>query len=281
MSVYQSKKDVERQYKDQVKYNDDFLKLTQDRINNENELLQKEIDTLTEKSKVLQERLNNTDFNDLDKRREIVDQLADIDDTLFTNRQTLAQNEIALDNAVLDNEEANLNAYLDMQEKKRQALEGVLDVVSNASGALASMFRMEANNDQLSEKRRQSALKAYKAFAITQAIADTWKGANEAYTAMASIPFVGPGLGIAAASAAVLMGLANVRNIISEKMTSSNSASVEAPAPMSVAPIEYTRNLVGDRELDEINKPIKCYVLEQDITDTQNKVKVTEQNATF
>lgn len=173
MSVYQTKDQVEQQYKDQVKYNDEFLRLTKTRITKENELLNEEIRTLTEKAKLLQEQLNNTDLNDLDKRREIVDQLRDIDDTLFTNKQTLAQNEIALDNAVLENEQANLDAYLDMQDKKKQALEGVLDVVSTASGALASMFRMEANNDQKSQEQRERALKAYKAFAITQAIADT------------------------------------------------------------------------------------------------------------
>ena len=282
MSVYQSKDDVERQYKDQVEYNNRILELTQTRINKENELLQKEIDTLTGKAKVLQEQLNSTDLNDLDKRREIVDQLADIDDTLFTNKQTLAQNEIALDNAVLENEQANLDAYLDMQDKKKQALEGVLDVVSTASGALASMFRMEANNDEKSKKQREKALIAYKAFAITQAVSDTWKGANEAYAAMASIPYVGPALGIAAAAAAVASGLANVRAIMNESLSNNvQSASVTAPAPMQTAPIEYTRNLVGDKELDEINQPIKCYVLEQDVTRVQNKVKVTETNATF
>lgn len=282
MSVYQTKDQVEQQYKDQVKYNDEFLRSTKTRITKENELLNEEIRTLTEKAKLLQEQLNNTDLNDLDKRREIVDQLRDIDDTLFTNKQTLAQNEIALDNAVLENEQANLDAYLDMQDKKKQALEGVLDVVSTASGALASMFRMEANNDQKSQEQRERALKAYKAFAITQAITDTWKGANEAYAAMASIPYVGPALGIAASAAAVIAGLANVKAIISESISSSSqSASINAPAPMQTAPIEYTRNLVGDKELDEINQPIRCYVLEQDISKTQNKVKVTEQNATF
>ena len=99
---------------------------------------------------------------------------------------------------------------------------------------------------------------------------------------MASIPYIGPGLGMAAAAAAVAMGLANVHSILSERMTnSSQTASVSAPAPMETAPIEYTRNLVGDKELDELNQPIKCYVLEQDITKSQNKVKVTEMNATF
>ena len=173
MNVYQTKEQVEKQYRDQVKYNDEFLKLTQDRINNENKLLQDEIDTITNKAKVLQEQLNSTDLNDLDKRREIVDQLADLANTLFTNRQTIAENEIALDNAVLENQQANLDAYLDMQDKKKQALDGVLEVASNAAGALANIFRMEMNNDKLSQQQRERALKAYKAFAITQAIADT------------------------------------------------------------------------------------------------------------
>lgn len=282
MSVYQTKDQVEQQYKDQVKYNDEFLELTKTRINNENQLLQDEIDTITEKAKVLKEQLDSTDLNDLEKRREIVDQLRDIDDTLFTNKQTIAENEIALDNAVLENQQANLDAYLDMQDKKKQALDGVLDVASTAAGALANIFRIEMNNDKLSEQQRERAMKAYKAFAITQAIADTWKGANEAYAAMASIPYVGPALGIAASAAAVIAGLANVRAIMSESMSStSQTASVTAPAPMETAPIEYTRNLVGDKELDEINQPIKCYVLESDISKTQNKVKVTEMNATF
>ena len=99
---------------------------------------------------------------------------------------------------------------------------------------------------------------------------------------MASIPTVGPALGMAAAAAAVAMGLANVHSIINEKMSGSvQQSSVSAPAAMQAPPIEYTRNLVGDKELDEINQPIRCYVLESDISKTQNKVKVTEANATF
>ena len=100
---------------------------------------------------------------------------------------------------------------------------------------------------------------------------------------MASIPYVGPALGIAASAAAVISGMANVRAIMSESMTSSSvsGASVNAPSAMEAPPIEYTRNLLGDKELDEINQPIRCYVLESDISKTQNKVKVTEQNATF
>jgi hypothetical protein len=53
----------------------------------------------------------------------------------------------------------------------------------------------------------------YQAIAIAQAIADTYKSANAAYSALAGIPVVGPALGAAAAAAAVAAGLARVSKI--------------------------------------------------------------------
>lgn len=53
----------------------------------------------------------------------------------------------------------------------------------------------------------------YKAAAITQTIIETYKGATAAYASLATIPIVGPGLGIAAAAAITAAGLANVGKI--------------------------------------------------------------------
>lgn len=180
-----------------------------------------------------------------------------------------------------------MQAYLEAQEKRRQALNGVLEVTSTLTGSLANIAKIEAQTAEEGSERQKKATKTYKALAIAQAIADTWKGANEAYTAMASIPYVGPALGTAAAIAAVISGLANVKAIEQESKsmvgtaTPVSGSTVTAPAALQTPPIEYTRNLIGDKELDELNNPLKCYVLEQDITKVQNKVKVTEDNATF
>ncbi|MDY0191035.1 MAG: phage tail tape measure protein [Desulfuromonas sp.] len=57
-----------------------------------------------------------------------------------------------------------------------------------------------------------------KAAAIAQTVIQTYQGAQSAYAAMASIPIVGPGLGIAAAAAAVMGGMARVANIRSQSM---------------------------------------------------------------
>ena len=111
---------------------------------------------------------------------------------------------------------------------------------------------------------------------------------------MAGIPIVGPGLGAAAAAAAVLAGIANVKKILSVNTdgsgagisggatVSSSAAAVIPNINISEAlPMQYTRNLLGDTEMDELNKSQKVYVLESDITDTQNKVAVTENNSSF
>ena len=241
---YQSAEDIENQVLAQMTYNNKILELTKSRIEQENALLtqQLEIEGIT-----------------AERRLEI--------------ERTLRENEMALSDAAIKNEADNIAAYRSLQEKKNQALQASLSVTSEIFGAMATIAGEET--------------KAGKAFAVTQAIIDTYASANAAYSSMAGIPYVGPALGIAAAAAAVASGIANVKTILSTKVSSNlnevsiSSGAVATPPALSVPPIEYTRNLLGDKETDELNKPMKCYVLESDITDAQNKVKVTENNASF
>lgn len=207
---------------------------------------------------------------------------------------------MALSDAVADNEQKNLEAYKRVQEAKQQALTATLDVASSVFGSMATMAQM-AMNAQIStegksadeiekaQKKKKQAANAYALLSTSQAVIDTYKAANEAYASMASIPYVGPALGIAASGAAILSGMANVKQILQAAADAklnvgfgiSAGSQVQAPAPLNTAPIEYTRNLLGDKETAELNKPIKCYVLESEITDVQGRVKVTEQNASF
>ena len=112
-------------------------------------------------------------------------------------------------------------------------------------------------------------------------------GTMQGLLTIAGIPYVGPALGIAAAAAAIASGIANVKTILSTKVSATEtsvslpSGSAVTPPALSTPPIEYTRNLLGNKETDELNKPTKVYVLESDITDAQNRVKVTEDNASF
>lgn len=252
--TYQSKEDIQKQYAETIKYNNDLYALTKQRIDAEN--------------KLLLDQLSNSKLT-ADQRLEI--------------ERTLRENEIALSDAVIKNELDNAKAYDDVQAKKRQALQSTLSVASSVAGSLASIAQTESQNDKLSEEQRKKAFTTYKIAATTQAIMDTYAAANSSYQAMASIPYVGPFLGAAAAAAAIASGIANVVQIQRTQFSASSSVSASTVNPPDVTQpnIEYTRNLLGDREIDEVNKPIKVYVTERDITDAQNRVKVVTDNATF
>lgn len=252
--TYQSKEDIQKQYAETIKYNNDLYALTKQRIDAEN--------------KLLLDQLSNSKLT-ADQRLEI--------------ERTLRENEIALSDAAIKNELDNAKAYDDVQAKKRQALQATLSVASSVAGSLASIAQTESQNDKLSEEQRKKAFTTYKIAATTQAIMDTYAAANSSYQAMASIPYVGPFLGAAAAAAAIASGIANVVQIQRTQFSASSniSASTVNPPDVTQPNIEYTRNLLGDREIDEVNKPIKVYVTERDITDAQNRVKVVTDNATF
>lgn len=252
--TYQSKEDIQKQYAETIKYNNDLYALTKQRIDAEN--------------KLLLDQLSNSKLT-ADQRLEI--------------ERTLRENEIALSDAAIKNELDNAKAYDDVQAKKRQALQSTLSVASSVAASLASIAQTESQNDKLSEEQRKKAFTTYKIAATTQAIMDTYAAANSSYQAMASIPYVGPFLGAAAAAAAIASGIANVVQIQRTQFSASSniSASTVNPPDVTQPNIEYTRNLLGDREIDEVNKPIKVYVTERDITDAQNRVKVVTDNATF
>lgn len=81
--------------------------------------------------------------------------------------------------------------------------ENKLDLASQTAGNLATLVGKE------------TALG--KAAAIAQTTIETYKAAVSAYSAMSAIPVVGPVLGAVAAGAAVALGLANVKKIVSTK----------------------------------------------------------------
>lgn len=155
-----------------------------------------------------------------------------------------------------------------------------LDVASTIASGLASIFGENT--------------KAGKIAATAQATIDTYKAANSAYASMAGIPVVGPALGAAAAAMAVASGVMNVKKIwaVKEDQPNNPSSSSDSSAASQsivrpnislsdVIPTQLTQNVMTDSELSELNKSTKVYVTETDISDTMNKVEVTETNASF
>ncbi len=77
-----------------------------------------------------------------------------------------------------------------------------------------------------------------KALAIAETVISTYSAAQKSYEAMASIPYVGPALGIAAAATAVLAGVARVQQIESTNASASAAGGYDIPA--GVNPIVQT-----------------------------------------
>lgn len=136
-----------------------------------------------------------------------------------------------------ETEIAELQGYHSRLEAEEAAHnERVMEVKTRKTGELQGTLMQFANWQTKTETEKTSAVislgekgfaamasqskkafAAYKAFSIAQALIKTYEGATSAYSALAPIPIVGPALGVAAAGAAVVMGLAQVNAIKSQK----------------------------------------------------------------
>lgn len=113
-------------------------------------------------------------------------------------------------------ERSDLNAQWDAQEEALKQeheakLAGIERARHMASLSLAGDFFGQMSALQKSESSKARAIG--KVAAIAEANINTYRAATAAYAAMAGIPVVGPSLGVAAASAAIAAGLANVAAI--------------------------------------------------------------------
>jgi hypothetical protein len=109
----------------------------------------------------------------------------------------------------------------------------------------------------------------YKSFAIAQTMIDTYKAAQGAYAAMAGIPVVGPALAVAAATAAIVAGMARVAAIASmspgnvSASTGGSGGYVVTPASSLTSPGSSTATETRSRP-QEINIHIYGNIVDQD-----------------
>ena len=240
---WQTGKDIDAEYNQDVSLAKKKLDITKWRIDQENALIDEQ---LKKESITGEERTN------------LLKQQSD-------NRQEIIQAEANYDVAVA---EATNKKKQKIWQTYNAAVQSTADVFGGVADAVGAIWGEQSE--------------AAKGFQAAQAVFNALSAANGAYSSMASIPYVGPVLGAAAAAAALASGYANVKAIYATNADGSNvSTSIAAPAALNTTPISYTKELLGDKEKDIINQPIKCFVTETDITETQNKVKVTENNASF
>ena len=197
-----------------------------------------------------------------------------IDKRLEAERKAVEEQE-KLEEELTAKKKAESDKQLALKKKEQQAL---LSSSISLFGALSELAE-EGSEEQ-------------KAFSIMQTVLNTlqsimgiWAGYSE----------MGP-FGIAAAAvqtaAVTATGAATIAKMKSTTKDSASSASVAAPqistpSMTNVSPLLDEQSDLNRLETSGIQsnstneQTIKCYVVESDITDVQNKVSVVEDNATF
>lgn len=173
--------------------------------------------------------------------------------------------------------------YAKDQEKiEKLKMDTTLNVASSTLNSLSSILGTETA--------------AGKAAAVASATIDTYKAANAAYSSLAGIPIVGPGLGAAAATAAIVAGIANVKNILSVDTLSSAAGSnissatptVSTPAvvtpPAVVQEVTTVRSLTGASEEERLNQMAsdqRVYLVYADVEQAGKRVEVQQSDTSF
>ena len=172
-----------------------------------------------------------------------------------------------------ENELAKFQAESDANEKKRE--KEIADAkVAAVSGALGAIAGLVGQNSKFG-----------KAIAITQAIIDTYAGANKALAQGGIFGFIG-------AASVIAAGLANVKNITASKEPSPPSfakggGAIATPTPAISTPPAF--NVVGATAESQLaqtiagaqQKPVRAYVVSTDVSSQQALDRKTANQATL
>jgi hypothetical protein len=201
------------------------------------------------------------------------------------NEEEIAINLDALEQNVKVQEQKSLDDNArDVAERQRQkglnayrigAVTDTLSIISNLTELFAGK----------SKKQQETAFKIQKAINIANASIDTYKGAT---TALASMP---PPFNFIAAGAVVSAGLLNIKKIASTQFDGGSSVSpspVQSPsfsgggsgAPQTGSGIPINSTMLDRERIESGQNEQRVYVVESDISQTQNRVNTIVNRAT-
>lgn len=171
----------------------------------------------------------------------------------------------------------------------QDSLNAIGDILSTVASAWETSIKAQVDAGEISEEEGERQMENMRGIQSAIAMINALASAVSAYNSMASIPFVGPALGAAAAAAALASGVAQVVAINKvkkgEKGGSSNRYAEAIPTMPEYNP-QVVTNITGEQETQNLanamsGAPIKAYVVESDITSTQQKVANRNKETTF
>jgi hypothetical protein len=198
--------------------------------------------------------------------------------------QSSANETIVTQKAEVTEKQNKLDEWNALSAEEREKRK--LDAVSGTLTAIGQLTELFAGK---SRKQQERAFKIQKGVATAQALIDTYKAANAAFSSMASIPVVGSVLGAIAAAGAIAAGIVNVKKIQSQQFEGGGGSASGGSAPsinipqignQVTAPQVGAQNTTGISQLPE-QAPVKAYVVTSEVTTGQSLERNKVADATL
>jgi hypothetical protein len=220
------------------------------------------------------------DLSDLDKKIAKNETDLALERSLLNQKDALLEEQFA--NSLISEEEynkgveANAKARVDIDKAETAAKIENAQKISALLSGLSDLAGKETA--------------AGKAFAVASATIDTYLGATKAYQSLAGIPLVGPALGAVAAGVAIAGGIKNVKSILAVKVPGGGGgggSNISAPNLSTAAPVsppqpEAATTNISAQSINALgNQATRAYVVESDVTSSQERIAAIQQRARF
>ena len=212
-------------------------------------------------------------------------------DDLFAEHQ---QNISDLNDAKQDEEDEKRQYRIDAEVQTQEAVFEAISLWSEAYiGDLDAQMQREIEMtgatgrkkeiiEEKYQKKKDKAIMVQKHISAAQATIDTYKAATGAYAAMSGIPVVGPVIAPLAAAAIIAAGLANVKMIYAQDVgggTGGGGTPGGAQPPVSQVPASTGAFSLLPPPSQQ--KPMKAYVVTDDLTTSQEQLEDIRQQSTI
>jgi hypothetical protein len=172
---------------------------------------------------------------------------------------------------------------IEAAQKEADAKQAIRDLEEKSATELSQML-LDLNNVFQGQKEDQSRqeFEREKAFSIAQTLISTYFAAQKAYTSQLTATPDSPIRAAIAAAAAVTSGLARVASIRRVRYDDPNAGSAGSGANATGQAIpRFQAPTTRLPQTDEFTQVRRVYVTERDITNVQDKVRVTESLSQF
>ena len=200
----------------------------------------------------------------------------------------------------ITNETAEHNINVNLRETEaidnytsavQDSLGGISQILGDVASAWETSIQAQVDAGELSQEEGEKQMESMRGIQSAIALINALSSAVSSYNSLASIPFVGVPLGIAAAAAALASGLAQVAAINKVKKGDNGSGSSVkyaevTPSVASDFSPQMIQNATGLEEQENLanaltKSPIKAYVVESEMTEAQKKADRRNAESTF